>query len=56
MDPPSFTKNVCKDELRISDQEFNKFQKVMKEIETKISEKLQKEGLQDAAAVMSEEE
>lgn len=47
MDPPSFTRKILKDELRISDNELNKYQKILAEKAQKIALKLKKEENND---------
>ena len=44
MDPPSFTRKILREELRISENELNKYQKILNEKALKITQKLKKEG------------
>lgn len=48
MDPPSFTRKILREELRISDNELNKYQKILAEKAQKIALKLKKEGDDDS--------
>ena len=40
MDPPSFTRKILREELRISENELNKYQKILAEKAAKIAQKL----------------
>ena len=40
MDPPSFTRKILREELRISENELNKYQKILNEKALKITQKL----------------
>ena len=46
MDPPSFTRKILREDLCISDNELNKYQKILAEKALKITQKL-KEGGED---------
>lgn len=47
MDPPSFTRKVLREELRISDNELNKYQKILAEKALKITQKLKADDEED---------
>ena len=54
MDPPSFTRKILREELRISENELNKYQKILAEKAAKIAQKLgddddeeEKEGVKE---------
>ena len=47
MDPPSFTRKILRDELKISENELNKYQKILNEKALKITQKLSKEEEDD---------
>lgn len=40
MDPPSFTRKILKEELRISENELNKYQRILAQKAQKITHKL----------------
>ena len=44
MDPPSFTRKILREDLCISDNELNKYQKILAEKALKITQKLKEGG------------
>ena len=48
MDPPSFTRKILREELRISENELNKYQKILAEKAFKITQKLKEGDSEDA--------
>lgn len=47
MDPPSFTRKILREELRISENELNKYQRILAEKAFKITQKLKADDSDD---------
>lgn len=47
MDPPSFTRKFLREELRISENQLNKYQKILAEKAYKITQKLKEDDSDD---------
>ena len=56
MDPPSFTRKILREELRISENELNKYQKILAEKAAKIAQKLGDDDEEEGGAKEIEEE
>ena len=56
MDPPSFTRKILREELRISENELNKYQKILAEKAAKIAQKLGDEDNEEEGGVKELEE
>ena len=53
MDPPSFTRKILREELKISENELNKYQKILNEKALKITQKLSKEEDEDEQQIQA---